>query len=330
MRIAMDPVPLLGDRTGVGRYAYELLRRPARGGGPPEVTVTTLSARRLQHPELPDGARWRHRRIPSRIVRWVSDRETIPAELLLGRSDVFHATNFVAPPLRRTPIVATIHDLSYERFPQWVDANVARYREQVPRTLRRGALVVTHSHAVAEEVTDHYGLDPERVTAIAPGVDAAWATSAPPDDTWRQSRRLPPRYVLSVGGTGRRKNPHLLVEAYRRARALDGDVPPLVLVGPPPTDDVLSAMIAVGGHVLGFVTERHLCNVVAGAACVVMPSMYEGFGLPIIEAMAAGAPIVASEIPAHREASGGLIPLVPLSGTAATPHGDCAVDARHR
>ena len=164
------------------------------------------------------------------------------------------------------------------------------------------------------------------MTAIAPGVDAAWAASDAHDDTWLDLHGFPSSYVLFVGSTGPRKNPRLLVEAHRRARALDGDVPPLVLAGPPPPRDLAAAVSSSGGQVVGFVAEADLCGVVAGAACVVLPSMYEGFGLPIVEAMATGTAVVASDIPAHREASGGLATLVPLAGTATGLEGDGPVD----
>ena len=326
MHVAMDPVPLIGDRTGVGRYAHELLRALLARPDPPSVTLTTLSARRPARPDLPGPARWRHRHVPSRLVERLWDLGVVPAELLVGRADVFHATNFVAPPLRRTPVVATIHDLSYERFPDTVDARVARYRERVPETLSRGAFVITLSRAVAEEVIARYQLEPERVTAIAPGVEAEWATGHPGGETWRVRLALPSTYVLLVGSTGRRKNPNLLVEAHRRANELDADVPPLVLAGPPPAADLSDAVSGRGGTVLGYLGDRDLRSVVAGAACVVLPSMYEGFGLPVLEAMAAGTPVVASDIPAHREASGGLATLVPLAGTATGLEGDGPVD----
>ena len=326
MRVAMDPVPLIGERTGVGRYAHELLRALLARPDAPEVVMTTLSARRPAPPDLPGPARWRHHRIPSRLVERVWDLGVIPAELLVGRPDVFHATNFVAPSLRWTPIVATIHDLSFERFPHTVDATVARYRQRVPKTLRRGALVVTPSQAVADEVVAHYEIAPERITAIAPGVDAAWAASRGQDETRSEWPGFPSSYVLFVGSAGPRKNPRLLVEAHRRARALDAEVPPLVLAGPPPARDLGAAVTAAGGRVVGFVNEANLYALVRRAACLVLPSMYEGFGLPIVEAMATGTAVVASDIPAHREASGGLATLVPLSGTATGLEGDGPVD----
>jgi glycosyltransferase involved in cell wall biosynthesis len=324
MHLAMDAAPLIGERTGVGRYAHELLRALLALPDAPEVTLTTLSARRPAEPDVPSGAHWRHRRVPSRVVERLWDLGWVPAELLVGRSDVFHATNFTAPPLRWTPVVASIHDLSFERFP--VDANVARYRRRVPATLRRGAFVLTLCEAVADEVIARYDVEPERVTAIAPGVGAAWAAGLPPSAAWLSSRGLPSSYVLYVGSTGGRKNPHLLVEAVRRARSLERAVPPLVLAGPHPAADLLAAVQATGGQVAGFVADAELPSLVAGAASVVLPSMYEGFGLPVVEAMAAGTAVVASDIPAHREASGGLATLVPLAGTATAVGGDGSVD----
>ncbi len=103
-----------------------------------------------------------------------------PVEWLSGQVDVFHATNFVAPPTRRAATVVTIHDLTYLRFPEMVTDASARYRQLVPRALRRGAVVCTPTAAVATEVAAEYHLPPDRLVVTPLGVDPSWRQATPP------------------------------------------------------------------------------------------------------------------------------------------------------
>ncbi|WP_462186850.1 glycosyltransferase family 4 protein [Frankia sp. CcWB2] len=327
MRVVLDGTPLLGQRTGVGRYTEHLLTGLARLATEPgweagagwELAATAFTWRGLGElpGALPAGVRTAARRAAARLLQdaWARS-EYPPVEWLTGPADVMHATNFVLPPLRRARGVLTIHDLSYLRTPDTVTGASARYSDLVPRGLRRASAVLTPSRAVADEVVTAYRLDPALVTPTPLGVDDAWFTTAKPSLAWRRARGLPERYLLFVGSVEPRKNLPALLEAVRRLHAAKIDAPPLVLVGPPgwgpaldlanlPSDAVVAA---------GYLDSEALRTTVAGASVLCFPSRYEGFGLPPLEALAAGTPVVAADIPTVREVTAALVDVAAPAG----------------
>lgn len=321
MRVALDAYPLLGRRTGIGTYVLRLTEALLRLPGGPEVVLPTASVRVPAIPPSLTRAEHHHVRVPFRLVQPLWDRGGFPpAEWLVSSDlDVFHATNFVAPPLRRTPLVTTVHDLSYVRFPAAVDERVQRYRRWVPDTIRRSRFVICDSSATAAEVADFYDLAPERVVGIPLGVDGSWHTAAAPSAAWLSEHGLPGRYLVAVGASATRKRIDLLLAAVQRARRDDDRVPPLVLVGDAPPEVAQAAASTAAGDVVlvGHLEDDALRTVVAGAVALVFPSAYEGFGLPLLEAMAAGTPVVASDLAVHREVCGDHGTLVDLDGATA-------------
>ncbi|EIV93990.1 glycosyltransferase family 1 protein [Frankia sp. QA3] len=312
MRIVLDGTPLLGRRTGVGRYTEHLLAGLARLDTSWELAATAFTWRGLDElaGSLPAGVRPAARRAPARLLQdaWVrGDRP--PVEWLTGAADVVHGTNFVLPPLRRARGVLTVHDLSYLRTPDTVTAASARYSDLVPRGLRRAAAVLTPSRAVAEEVVTAYRLDPALVTPTPLGVDDAWFTTPAPTAAWLRAHDLPERYLLFVGSVEPRKNLPVLLEAVRRLHAARLGAPPLVLVGPPGWGPTLDLAGLPAGSVItaGYLDAEQLRATVAGASVLCFPSRYEGFGLPPLEALAAGTPVVAADIPTVREVTGALL-----------------------
>lgn len=212
-----------------------------------------------------------------------------------------------APPLRpRGPTVVTVHDL----IPLLLPAYRRRWRERAYTALcvagsrRAGALIADSAHT-AGDIARHLGAPPERVHVVPLGVDPSFAPPAPAALAELRGRlELPPRYGLYLGGFDRRKNLALLLAAWRELHQRGG--PPLLLGGRPPRpDDPLAphpaALAQAAGlpdgawRLLGPVAEADLPTLLGGAAVFAFPSAYEGFGLPPLEALACGAPVVAAD-----------------------------------
>lgn len=305
MRVALDGTPLLGRPTGVGRYVAGLVSGLAQLPDAPDLTVAAFTMRGARSVPAPAGVRVAGRPFPARGLQALWSHTCVPpVEWFAGRCEVFHATNFVLPPTRRAAGVVTVHDLSFALHPDTVTPTVLAYRRLVPRGIARAAVVLTLTRTGADEVAEHYRLPPERVLVARPGVDPAWLDTAPPTSAWRTARGLPPRYLLYVGTVEPRKNLPVLLSALGRLHAEPGaDVPPLVLAGPAgwgaPLDT--TGLPAGAVHRAGYLDDAVLRTVVAGASALVYPSRHEGFGLPPLEALACGTPVVSSDLPVLRE-----------------------------
>ena len=235
-------------------------------------------------------------------------RRLAPLLLAADGNDVLFAPNFLFPRLflfARGARVAMIHDLGVRKLPWAVRPDsAAALREQLERTLLEADLLLTPSEAVRRELVET-GVSPRRVRAIhhGTGVVADAASTPVPAGT-------PSRYALHVGTVEPRKNVSTLLAAWRRLRARRLDPPPLVLCGGFGWKaETLRREIAEATREgwllhLGYVSADELAALYRSAELVVLPSFYEGFGLPAVEALRAGAPLVASDLPVLREVAG--------------------------
>jgi glycosyltransferase involved in cell wall biosynthesis len=279
-----------------------------------------LTGRADIHGRVPEGIET-GRTFPAAVAlrAWARGLTWPSAEWFGGPIDVVHGTNFVVPPARRAAEVVTVHDLTAVRFPELCTPNTLRYPDLVRRAVRRGAWVHTPSAFVADEVRDVFGA--ERVRAIAHGV-------APIDGDPAIGRKLAgrDRYVLALGTVEPRKDLPLLVRAFDVVAAQDRDVA-LVIAGPDGWGATrLADTIRASPHAdrivrLGYVAGSDRDGLLAGAAVFVYPSVYEGFGLPVLEAMAAGTPVITTAAGGIAEIVGDIAVTVPPSDVEALAGG---------
>lgn len=309
MRVALDATPLLGQPTGVGQFCTGLLRELVRAGTVDVQAVgATWSARRALGAVVPEGVPAATWPLPAALLHAAWQRaDAPPIEWLTGRVDVVHGTNFVVAPARHAARVVTVHDLTAVRFPELCEGAALRYPTLVRRAVAAGAWVHTPSVAVAEEVVEHFGAEPGRVRAVHSGVPVL----AEPDAA-APGRYLAPsahRYVLAVGRAEPRKDLPALVGAFD---LIAGERPDLALVLAGPSGwgsrALEEALEKARWHdrvvVTGWLDDRELAGLIAGAAVLAYPSLYEGFGFPPLQAMAQGTPVVATRVGALAEVLG--------------------------
>ena len=314
VRLLIDYRPALRERTGVGEFVHELARalsRRAGGDDPAEVTLFTSSWKDRPDPALAaqvPGAKIADVKVPVRGLVWAWNRlEWPPVEWLAGLHDVVHSQSPLLIPSRHAAQVVTVHDLDFLRHPEQMTAEIRRDYPPLARAhaARADAVMVSSQYAAAE-VTRELHLPPSRVHVCPPG-RPGWAADV--------ARRRVPTHILFMGTLSLRKNVGTLLEAYARLRDDIADAPPLVLAGhrTPASArwEQRCEEAPLKGHVriTGYVGAQQKLDLYAGAAMLVLPSYEEGFGLPVLEAMACGVPVIVS--------SRGSLPEV--AGPAATP-----------
>lgn len=226
---------------------------------------------------------------------------TLSAELRRNRVDVLHV-QFTAPPFSPCPVVVSIHDLSFEHLPQtFKRRSRMQLRLTVRRSARNAAQVIALSEHARADLIATYNLQPEKVNVVPLAAPDAFAPVRDDNELQRvrQTYGIDRDYILSVGSIQPRKNLRRLIEAYSllRRQQPEGKLPQLVLVGKNAWlyDETLQSLKDrdLGSIVLtGYVPEADLPALYSGALCFIYPSYFEGFGLPPLEAMKCGAPVI--------------------------------------
>jgi glycosyltransferase involved in cell wall biosynthesis len=277
--VVLDADVLGRRRTGDETYVEQLLRTLPRVAGDFRYAAIT------RRPDLvPDGVEAVH--LPARLqelrMAWA-----VPRLLRRLRPAVAHFLH-VVPPAAPCPTVVKIPDLSWEHAAVMNVRDRLIFRTLVPRAARKAARVVTVSERSKRDLVETYDLPPEKIVVTPLGVDAAFTPGA----NGRES------FLLYVGAIEPRKQPLLAADA---ARAVGRT---LVVAGPAKDSALAAELRRRGADVRGYVPKAELVRLYQQAACLVLPSTHEGFGLPVVEAMACGTPVVAANDEAMREVAG--------------------------
>jgi len=311
LSVGFDATPLLGRPTGVGVFCAGALSGLADLPGL-GMSAFAVSWRRRHAlvPLVPVGVAVRQRAMPARPLHASWRRFSAPpVEWFIGPHDVVHGSNFVVPPTHRAARVMTVHDLTVVLYPELCDPPTLAYPDLIRRAAAEGAWVHTPSQFVADQVVAELGIDPERVRAVHHGIPLPPSGTGPAGPLPFPLPSGCDRYVLAIGTIEPRKDYPLLVSAFGSLAGAHPGVA-LVIVGGDGwgVDRYRAAVEAspVRSRIVraGYLDDPALVAVLDGAAALVYPSLYEGFGFPPLQAMAAGVPVVATAAGAVPEVVG--------------------------
>ncbi len=313
MKVVFDGTPFLLEKTGIGHYTENLASHLLRSRPGMELEIFSISLRaghRLKElsPSL-ENVRVRGYNLPANFLYYTWWRRTgsFPAESLLGEFDIFHATNYQAPALRTARLVSTVHDINFVRFPEMQSKGIRRFISYLPSLLERSHMVLADSRFTADELADVYGLSPEKVRVVYPGLNPVFMSEPSWEeiDTALHAYGLEPPYIAYIGNLHPRKNLATLLEAFSLLRE-EGLEHRLAVIGGGGlgklnNTEYRKLMFKVEDLGLedevvftGYVPDQRLKSLLSRADMLVFPTIYEGFGLPPLEAMACGVPVITS------------------------------------
>jgi len=313
MKVVFDGTPFLLEKTGIGHYTANLVAHLLRSRPELELSLFSISLRgghRLKRVSPPlEGVEVKGYNLPANFLYYVWWRRTtmFPAESLLGDLDIFHATNYQAPALRQARLVSTVHDINFVRFPEMQSKGIRRFISSLPGLLENSRMVLADSRFTADELSEVYELPPEKVRVVYPGLNPVFLDEPGEEEveTALRAYGLTPPYLAYIGNLHPRKNLATLLEAFSLLceRGLEHQ---LAVIG----GGGLGKLNNTEYHKLmsrvrdlgledkvaftGYVPDERLRSLLARADMLVFPSIYEGFGLPPLEAMACGVPVITS------------------------------------
>jgi glycosyltransferase involved in cell wall biosynthesis len=297
LRVAIDATPLVNGDTGVARYAAQHLAELAKRD---DIDVSPFAIGR----GTDAGPGVRRFRTPLRVMHRAWQVARWPtADALAGPSDVVHSIDMVPPPTNR-PLVMSVHDTLPLEIPHLYSARAIRHARAGLAKASRAQVVLALCEASADRIAEMAGVDRDRIVVAPPGRRPELGVHEP---------LVEPPYLLAVGSVTPRKGFQVLIEALA---ALGADSPPLVVAGPDGwrAEEVKQRAtdLAVADRVrfLGHVPDDDLERLYRHAVALVHPSVAEGFGIPCLEALGFGTPVVAADIPSVRELGDGCIELV--------------------
>lgn len=315
MNIGIDIRPALKAKTGVGNYALNLVHALAELDRENRYHLFSSSFRdRFDLPQIQGLANWRVRdyRFPNSLMNFLWDKVGgFPINLLLNGIEVFHFTGAIAPALKNIATVATVYDLYHVRHPESVEPRHRVSRQALKTNLNAVSGVIAISAFTKSDLVDSLGISPEKIEVVPLGVDTRIFRPLPGCAEYLKNRfALEDEYLLHVGTLENRKNLLPMLDAFNMIRARHPHLK-LVLAGNPGKgfelirEKMQKLNIEKSVRHLGYLdADQDLPYLYGGASAFVFPSIYEGFGLPILEAFACGVPVAASNCTSIPEVAG--------------------------
>jgi len=318
MRIGIDGSSILSERTGIGNYTFHLIQNLLRVDKKNEYVIFLNSYTK----EIPDyaflsqeNAKVKHYRIPGPLlIKLWKYLHIPPIDFLIGKVDVFHSPASYIPPQMRGFRVTTIHDIYFMRNPESCEKLGGKFLlSTLPRILSKMDKIIVPSFFTKNEITALLKIPEEKIVVIYEGVDHSIYHSYYNEiilDGILKEYCLPQNYILFVGTIEPRKNVEGLLLAYKRLQELVHNPPKLVIVGRRGMDSekvfelVMQLNIYKDVIFTGYIPQEHLPLIYRNSLIFVYPSFYEGFGLPVLEAMTCGVPVIISDNSALVEIAG--------------------------
>ena len=323
MRIGIDYTSAILQRAGIGRYTRGLVHALSEVDQRNQYVLYS-AGKDTSAPSWPDAFSVRELPITDRhmAIIWQRLRIPLPVELITGRIDILHSPDFVLPPVARAATVLTVHDLSFMRYPECSSPDLLRYlMDSVPRSVRRADSVLADSESTRADLIEIMGVPGERIHVLHPAVEPEFTRQGGAEAGEREALKsrygVSRPYILGLGTLQPRKNFERLIRAYAALRH-ERRIPHQLVIGGGKgwLYDAIETTIgelALKDDVLliGFVDEVDLPALYRQADLFAFPSLYEGFGIPILEAMACGTPVVTANVSSMPEVAGGAALLVP-------------------
>lgn len=316
MHVAIDYTPAIAQTAGIGRYTRSLVEALAHLKSDDSFTLFS-SEQPVKGRDFPTAANIRPRvfGVGNRVmtILWQRLRVPLPAELLMGRADVLHGPDFILPPVLRARRVVTIHDLAFLTHPECALPSLAAYLSRVtPRAIQAADRVIAVSQRTADDIVERYHTPREKITVIHLGIDSRFTPirDEAAIERIRSTYDFKQPTILAVGTIEPRKNYERLIAAFAQARHVMGGPQKLVIAGR--KGWLYEGVFAAAEHFhvsdavrfLDFVPDADLPTLYQAADALAMPSLYEGFGIPAVEAMACGTPVVCAATGALPEVVG--------------------------
>jgi glycosyltransferase involved in cell wall biosynthesis len=327
--IAIDYTPAYEQGGGIGRLVRDLITALAKIDTENRYKLFVSGVSPADVPTAPGtNFSWKPTRLSPRWLAriWHRARIPLPVEVWTGKVDLFHATDFVLPPaLSSTKTIVTVHDLSFVRVPDAASPRLYDFLSTVvPRSVHQADRVIADSEATRQDLLELYGLDESKVDVLLSGITQKYKPVLF-DMTIRKKYGIPDTpYLFSIGTIQPRKNYSRSIQALAHLRQQGYDLNFVIAGGKGWLEDEMYQTIKKTGlreyvHLIGFADDEDLPALYSSAECTLFPSLYEGFGFPVLESMSCGTPVITSNVSSLPEVAGNAAILVnPYSVEAIT------------